>query len=78
LHKVSEVPLFVKNKVLPADWLHRFNFFTMLIKMEYLKLDIEAFPAYSNIKKLINFTSGCPKNQKRCWNNIGSPPPAGS
>jgi hypothetical protein len=23
-------------------------------------------------------TSGCPKNQKRCWNKTGSPPPAGS
>jgi hypothetical protein len=23
-------------------------------------------------------TSGCPKNQKRCWNSIGSPPPATS
>jgi len=46
--------------------------------MEYLKLNIEAVPAYSNIKKPINLTSGCPKNQKRCWNNIGSPPPAGS
>jgi hypothetical protein len=22
------------------------------------------------------YTSGCPKNQKRCWNKIGSPPPA--
>jgi len=77
LRKVSEVPLF-GNKVLPADWLHRFNFFTVLIKIEYLKLAIEAFPAYSNIKRLINLTSGCPKNQKRCWNKIGSPPPAGS
>jgi len=24
------------------------------------------------------YTSGCPKNQKRCWYNIGSPPPATS
>ena len=24
------------------------------------------------------YTSGCPKNQNRCWNKIGSPPPAGS
>lgn len=24
------------------------------------------------------YTSGCPKNQKRCWKRIGSPPPAGS
>jgi hypothetical protein len=24
------------------------------------------------------YTSGCPKNQKRCWYNIGSPPPAAS
>lgn len=24
------------------------------------------------------YTSGCPKNQKRCWNKTGSPPPAGS
>jgi hypothetical protein len=22
------------------------------------------------------YTSGCPKNQKRCWYSIGSPPPA--
>jgi hypothetical protein len=22
------------------------------------------------------YTSGCPKNQNRCWYNIGSPPPA--
>ena len=21
------------------------------------------------------YTSGCPKNQKRCWNKIGLPPP---
>jgi hypothetical protein len=62
--------------VLPADWLHCFNFVTISIKREYLKLDIEAIPAYSVIMRLINFTSGCPKNQKRCWNKIGSPPPA--
>jgi hypothetical protein len=24
------------------------------------------------------YTSGCPKNQNRCWYKIGSPPPAGS
>lgn len=24
------------------------------------------------------YTSGCPKNQKRCWYKIGFPPPAGS
>ena len=24
------------------------------------------------------YTSGCPKNQKRCWYKIGSPPPLGS
>jgi hypothetical protein len=24
------------------------------------------------------YTSGCPKNQKRCWYSTGSPPPAGS
>jgi hypothetical protein len=33
-------------------------------------------PAYSNVKRPITLTSGCPKNQKRCWYNIGSPPPA--
>jgi hypothetical protein len=44
--------------------------------MEYLKLNKEAIPAYSNIKRLILSTSGCPKNQNRCWNKIGSPPPA--
>lgn len=25
--------------------------------------------------KINTYTSGCPKNQKRCWNKIGSPPP---
>jgi hypothetical protein len=24
------------------------------------------------------YTSGCPKNQNRCWNRMGSPPPTGS
>lgn len=24
------------------------------------------------------YTSGCPKNQNRCWNSTGSPPPTGS
>jgi hypothetical protein len=24
------------------------------------------------------YTSGCPKNQNRCWYRIGSPPPDGS
>lgn len=24
------------------------------------------------------YTSGCPKNQNRCWYKMGSPPPAGS
>jgi len=24
------------------------------------------------------YTSGCPKNQNRCWNKIGSPPAPGS
>jgi len=24
------------------------------------------------------YTSGCPKNQNRCWYKIGSPPPLGS
>jgi hypothetical protein len=62
--------------MLPADLLHCFNFFTVLFKMEYLKLNIEVVPAYSNVKKLINLTSGCPKNQNKCWYNIGSPPPA--
>ena len=28
--------------------------------------------------KIRIYTSGWPKNQKRCWNNTGSPPPAGS
>lgn len=24
------------------------------------------------------YTSGCPKNQNKCWYRMGSPPPAGS
>lgn len=31
-----------------------------------------------NPGKIKIYTSGCPKNQKRCWNRIGSPPPVGS
>jgi hypothetical protein len=46
--------------------------------MEYSKLCNKVVPAYSNVKRPTNSTSGCPKNQKRCWYNIGSPPPAAS
>lgn len=28
--------------------------------------------------KIKIYTSGWPKNQKRCWYKMGSPPPAGS
>lgn len=28
--------------------------------------------------KIKIYTSGCPKNQNKCWYNTGSPPPAGS
>lgn len=31
-----------------------------------------------NPGKIKMYTSGCPKNQNRCWYRIGSPPPAGS
>jgi hypothetical protein len=31
-----------------------------------------------NAGKIRIYTSGCPKNQNRCWYRIGSPPPAGS
>lgn len=31
-----------------------------------------------NPGKMRIYTSGCPKNQNRCWYKIGSPPPAGS
>jgi hypothetical protein len=31
-----------------------------------------------NPGKIRMYTSGCPKNQNRCWYRIGSPPPAGS
>jgi hypothetical protein len=47
--------------MLPADLLHCFNFFTILIIREYLKLDIEVVPAYSSVKKPIYLTSGCNK-----------------
>lgn len=65
LRKVSEVPVLLKlinliyNKLLLADLLHRFNFFTISFKREYLKLNIEVVPAYSNVKKPIFITSGC-------------------
>ncbi len=31
-----------------------------------------------NPGKIRIYTSGCPKNQNRCWNKMGSPPPGGS
>jgi hypothetical protein len=31
-----------------------------------------------NPGKIKIYTSGCPKNQNKCWYKIGSPPPAGS
>lgn len=31
-----------------------------------------------NPGKIKIYTSGCPKNQNKCWNKIGSPPPKGS
>lgn len=31
-----------------------------------------------NPGKIRMYTSGCPKNQNKCWYRIGSPPPAGS
>lgn len=31
-----------------------------------------------NPGKIRMYTSGCPKNQNRCWYRIGSPPPLGS
>src|SRR6195952_1616076 len=64
--------------MLPADFLSS-NFFTysvfVPIKKKYLE-HIQGVPANSNIKRPTYVTSGCPKNQKRCWYNIGSPPPA--
>lgn len=42
-----------------------------------MKLEIicEIIPNPGRIKI---YTSGCPKNQNRCWYRIGSPPPVGS
>ena len=37
---------------------------------------LKDFPAYSQVKR--HPETRCPKNQKRCWYNTGSPPPAGS
>jgi len=31
-----------------------------------------------NPGKIRMYTSGCPKNQNKCWYKMGSPPPAGS
>lgn len=36
---------------------------------------LEIMPNPGRIKM---YTSGCPKNQNKCWNKIGSPPPQGS
>jgi hypothetical protein len=34
--------------------------------------------AIPNAGKINTYTSGCPKNQKRCWYKRGLPPPLGS
>lgn len=31
-----------------------------------------------NAGRIKIYTSGCPKNQNKCWNRMGSPPPVGS
>ena len=48
----------------------------MSMKDGVFKTFHEVFPAYSNVMRLIYLTSGWPKNQNKCWNKIGSPPPA--
>jgi hypothetical protein len=58
LRIVSEVPIFKNTDLLPADLLHCFNFFTIPFKGEYLKLNIEVVPAYSNVMRPIYLTSG--------------------
>lgn len=76
---VSEEPP-AKMLGFPADWLWRFNFVTVaLVALEYLKRLDKAVPAYGAVRKPINkeLTSGCPKNQNRCWYRTGSPPPVG-
>jgi len=39
------------------------------------KIEWDITPKAGKIKI---YTSGCPKNQNKCWNKIGSPPPEGS
>jgi hypothetical protein len=43
--------------------------------LEYVEMTWLIIPKPGRIRM---YTSGCPKNQKRCWYRIGSPPPAGS
>jgi len=42
---------------------------------EYLETTCDTIP---NPGKIKIYTSGCPKNQNKCWNSIKSPPPEGS
>lgn len=46
---------------------------TLLLELADIVVLIIPKPGITKI-----YTSGCPKNQKRCWNKIGSPPPADS
>ena len=39
---------------------------------------LTAVPAYSKISRHPKIFLKCPKNQNKCWYNMGSPPPAGS
>lgn len=41
----------------------------------YIIIDLEIIPKPGKIKI---YTSGCPKNQNKCWYKTGSPPPLGS
>jgi hypothetical protein len=46
--------------------------------MSFLAVFITTWEMIPNPGKIKIYTSGCPKNQKRCWNRMGSPPPEGS
>ena len=60
----------------PADWLYQVWIVTTT--KSWCTTTLTAVPAYSEIRRHPKIFLKCPKNQNRCWNKIGSPPPAGS
>lgn len=65
-----------KNPILPIDTIaYTIPKYPNVAFRAYTVTTCDTIPNPGLIKI---YTSGCPKNQNKCWYNTGSPPPAGS